>query len=291
MSEQLARIGIIGGSGLYQMADMTAVEEVRVTTPFGDPSDAILLGTVGDERVAFLPRHGRGHRFNPTNIPARANIWAMKSIGVEWIVSVSAVGSLREELAPLDLVIPDQIFDRTKSRVNSFFDDVVVHATFADPFCPHLSAIVATAAEATNMARVHRGGTYVCMEGPLFSTKAESRLYRSWGMSLIGMTALPEAKLAREAELCYATIACVTDYDSWHASEEPVTVQMVIANLHQNLAAAQAAIRGIVAQLPATRDTVACSCSSALTNAIMTDRSLITPALHERYDLLLGKYL
>lgn len=289
MSEPQARVGVIGGSGLYQMAEMTEIAEVRVTTPFGDPSDAIMLGTVAGERVAFLPRHGRGHRLNPTNIPAQANIWALKHLGVEFVLAVSAVGSLRETIAPLDLVIPDQIFDRTKSRVNTFFDrDVVVHAAFADPFCPVLSGIVADAAAALGAARIQRGGTYVCMEGPLFSTKAEARLYRQWGMDIIGMTALPEAKLAREAELCYATIACVTDYDSWHATETSVSVDLVVANLIKNVATAQAIVRAAVPRLPAARD---CACVHALADAIITDRAAIPPQVRERYELLLGRYL
>ena len=290
ISEKRARVGVIGGSGLYHMAEMTDFTEVRVPTPFGEPSDAIILGTVGSTNVAFLPRHGRGHRLSPSEIPARANIWALKSLGVEWLLSVSAVGSLREAIAPLDLVIPDQIFDRTKSRVNSFFEEgVVVHAAFADPYCPHLSTLVADAAEQVGAPRVHRGGTYVCMEGPLFSTKAESRVYRQWGMDIIGMTALPEAKLAREAELCYATIACVTDYDSWHVSEAPVTVAMVVGNLLKNVATAQAVIRAVVDRLPPTRD--ACACGSALANAIMTDHTQISPTVRERYELLIGHYL
>jgi 5'-methylthioadenosine phosphorylase len=292
MSERQARVGIIGGSGLYQMAEMTEVAEVRVPTPFGDPSDAIMLGRVAGERVAFLPRHGRGHRLNPTNIPARANIWALKSLGVEFVLAVSAVGSLREAIAPLDLVIPDQLFDRTKSRVNTFFDrDVAVHAAFADPFCPMLSGIVADAAEELSAARIHRGGTYVCMEGPLFSTKAEARLYRQWGMDVIGMTALPEAKLAREAELCYTTIACVTDYDSWHATEASVSVDLVVANLIKNVATAQAIIRATVPRLPADRAGTACTCAHALAGAVITARSVIPSEARERYALLLGNYL
>ncbi|HEY4389674.1 MAG TPA: S-methyl-5'-thioadenosine phosphorylase, partial [Ktedonobacteraceae bacterium] len=235
-----ATIGVIGGSGLYRMAGMTETEEVKVQTPFGDPSDVITVGQVNGVSMAFLPRHGRGHRLSPTEIPVRANIWALKSLGVEHVISVSAVGSLREHIAPRNLVIPDQIFDRTKSRVNSFFEGgVVVHCTFAEPFCPHLSQLLQNAAHALPDVRVHTGGTYVCMEGPLFSTKAESNAYRSWGMDIIGMTALPEAKLAREAELCYATIACVTDYDCWHESEASVTVELVIANLNANITNAQ----------------------------------------------------
>src|SRR5690348_5487170 len=209
-----AKIGVIGGSGLYHMAGMTDVEEAKVQTPFGDPSDAIMVGKVAGVSMAFLPRHGRGHRISPTEIPARANIWALKSLGVEWVISISAVGSLREEIAPRDLIIPDQLFDRTRSRVNSFYEGgVVVHCTFAEPFCPTLSELLYTSASRLGDVKVHKGGTYVCMEGPLFSTKAESDTYRKMGMDIIGMTALPEAKLAREAELCYSIIACATDYD------------------------------------------------------------------------------
>jgi len=212
-----AKVGVIGGSGLYQMEGMgESVEEVRVRTPFGDPSDAITIGSIEGTRVAFLPRHGKGHRLSPTEVPVQANIFALKSLGVEWIISVSAVGSLKEEIAPLHLVIPDQLIDRTKSRVNSFFGNgIVVHVGFADPFCPVLANVLFDAARDVGVV-VHRGGTYVVMEGPLFSTRAESNLYRLWGASVIGMTALPEAKLAREAEICYATLACATDYDCWH---------------------------------------------------------------------------
>ncbi|MFQ5925162.1 MAG: S-methyl-5'-thioadenosine phosphorylase, partial [Dehalococcoidia bacterium] len=223
-----AKIGVIGGSGLYQIEGMTDIEEVRVRTPFGEPSDAITIGDLEGKRIAFLPRHGRGHPISPTELPARANIYALKSLGVEWIVSVSAVGSLNEEICPLDLLIPDQLIDRTKSRVNSFFGGgLVAHVAFADPFCPVLSDILYEAALDSG-ARVRKGGTYVVMEGPLFSTKAESNLYRSWGASIIGMTALPEAKLAREAEICYATLACITDYDCWHETEESVTIEMAL---------------------------------------------------------------
>ncbi len=247
-----AKIGVIGGSGLYRMQGMTEVEEVAVETPFGKPSDVITVGKVEGVSMAFLPRHGRGHRISPTDLPARANIWALKSLGVEWVISVSAVGSLREHIAPRDLLIPDQIFDRTKSRVNSFFDPgLVVHCTFAEPFCPTLSSLLLEAASELGDVKVHKGGTYVCMEGPLFSTKAESRVYRSLGMDIIGMTALPEAKLAREAELCYATIACITDYDSWHESEEPVTVEMVINNLSANVSNAQRILQAVARRIPA----------------------------------------
>lgn len=292
MAAAHARLGIIGGSGLYSMEGLTDVREVTVSTPFGPPSDALTLGTLDGVPLAFVPRHGRGHRLNPSEVPSRANIYALKSLGVEWVISVSAVGSLREDLAPLDLVIPDQIFDRTKSRANSFFEGgVVVHAAFADPFCPHLSGLLIEAASALGDVRTHRAGTYVCIEGPLFSTRAESRVYRQMGFDVIGMTALPEAKLAREAELCYATIACVTDYDVWHESEEAVSVEMVVANLARNVANAARIIRSIAPRLPADRSTVSCACQDALANAIMTDRGMISAPLRERYELLLGKYL
>jgi 5'-methylthioadenosine phosphorylase len=287
-----AKIGVIGGSGLYRMEGMTEVEEVEVETPFGKPSDRITVGNVEGVAMAFLPRHGRGHRISPSDLPARANIWALKSLGVEWIVSVSAVGSLREHIAPRDLLIPDQLFDRTKSRVNSFFErGLVVHCTFAEPFCPTLSTLLVEAAGELGDVKVHSGGTFVCMEGPLFSTKAESRAYRSWGMDIIGMTALPEAKLAREAEICYATIACVTDYDCWHESEESVTVEMVINNLSVNVANAQRILRAVAQKIPADRSANACECPSALSTAILTDRASIPADVKGKYDLLIGKYL
>jgi len=287
-----AKIGVIGGSGLYHMEGMTEVEEIEIETPFGKPSDVITVGKVEGVAMAFLPRHGRGHRISPTDLPVRANIWALKSLGVEWVISVSAVGSLREHIAPRDLVIPDQLFDRTKSRVNSFFEPgIVVHCTFAEPFCATLSGLLLEAAGELGDVKVHTGGTYVCMEGPLFSTKAESRAYRSWGMDIIGMTALPEAKLAREAELCYATIACVTDYDCWHESEESVTVEMVINNLSANVANAQRILRSVAQKIPADRSVNACECPSALATAIMTDRTLLPLELKEKYGLLVGKYL
>ena len=287
-----AKIGVIGGSGLYQMEGMTDVEEVEVETPFGRPSDVIMIGNVEGVPMAFLPRHGRGHRILPTEIPVRANIWALKSLGVEWVISVSAVGSLREHIAPRDLVIPDQLFDRTKSRVNSFFEGgIVVHVTFAEPFCPTLSNLLLESARELGDVKVHQGGAYVCIEGPFFSTKAESKVYRSWGMDIIGMTALPEAKLAREAELCYATIACVTDYDVWHESEESVTVEMVISNLGANVANAQRILRGVAKKIPAERSANACECPGALATAIITDRSRIPADVRERYNLLIGKYL
>ena len=287
-----ATIGVIGGSGLYRMEGMTDIEEVAVPTPFGDPSDVITVGRVEGVSMAFLPRHGRGHRISPTEIPVRANIWALKSLGVEWVISVSAVGSLREHIAPRDLIIPHQLFDRTKSRVNSFFEGgIVVHCTFADPFCPTLSKLLLEAGRELGDVTVHEGGTYVCMEGPLFSTRAESHTYRSWGMDIIGMTALPEAKLAREAELCYAIVACATDYDSWHETEESVTVEMVVNNLSANVANAQRILRNVARKIPADRSANTCDCSGSLATAIMTDRSKIPPEVKERYSLLIGKYL
>jgi 5'-methylthioadenosine phosphorylase len=287
-----ATIGVIGGSGLYQMQSMTEVEEVKVQTPFGDPSDVITIGKVAGVSMAFLPRHGRGHRISPTEIPARANIWALKSLGVQWVISVSAVGSLREDIAPRDLIIPDQLFDRTKSRVNSFFEDgLVVHCTFADPFCPTLSELLYNSACQLGDVKVHKGGTYVCMEGPLFSTRAESNAYRKWGMDIIGMTALPEAKLAREAELCYSIIACATDYDCWHESAESVTVDLVIANLSANIANAQRILLDVADKIPADRSAVSCDCAHSLATAIITDRALIPAKTKEKYNLLIGKYL
>jgi 5'-methylthioadenosine phosphorylase len=288
-----AKIGVIGGSGLYRMEGMSEVEEIAVPTPFGDPSDSITIGKVSGVPMAFLPRHGRGHRLSPTEIPVRANIWALKSLGVEWIISVSAVGSLREDVAPRDLLVPDQIFDRTKSRVNSFFEGgIVVHCTFAEPFCPTLSNLVLDSARELGDVKVHSGGTYVCMEGPLFSTKAESNVYRKLGMDIIGMTALPEAKLAREAELCYATIACITDYDCWRESdEESVTVETVIANLSANIANAQRILQGIAQKMPADRSEQDCGCSTALANSIMTAPALVPAPVKEKYHLLIGKYI
>ena len=283
-----ARIGVIGGSGLYQMEGMTDIEEVAVSTPFGEPSDVITTGSLGGERVAFLPRHGRGHRILPTELPARANIYALKSLGVEWIISISAVGSLKEELRPLDLVVPDQLIDRTKSRVNTFFGNgLVAHVGFADPFCPVLSDLLYKTASGLDVT-VHQGGTYVTMEGPLFSTRAESNLYRSWGASIIGMTALPEAKLAREAEICYATVACVTDYDCWHETEEDVTIDIVIQNLLKNVANSKAILRQVVGTIPQERT---CNCATALANGIITARELIPAQVKQDLALLVGKYL
>ena len=283
-----ASIGVIGGSGLYQMEGMADVEEVRIKTPFGDPSDAITLGALGSTQAAFLPRHGVGHRITPSELPAQANIYALKSLGVEWIISVSAVGSLKEEVQPLDLLIPDQLIDRTRSRVNTFFGKgLVAHVGFADPFCPVLSYLLYQAAQGVG-ATVHKGGTYLVMEGPLFSTRAESSLYRSWGASVIGMTALPEAQLAREAEICYATLACATDYDSWHETEEDVTIEIVISNLLKNVETSKSIVRSVLDKMPSKRE---CVCVNALENAIITSRDLIPEQMKKDLSLLIGKYV
>ena len=292
MAVPTARLGVIGGSGLYAMDGLSDVRDVMVETPFGAPSDVILTGVLDDVSTAFLPRHGRGHRLTPTEVPSRANIYALKSLGVEWVISVSAVGSLREDYAPLDLVVPDQLFDRTKSRPNSFFEGgVVAHVSFADPFCPHLASLLWETMQGLDGFQAHRGGTYVCIEGPLFSTKGESRIYRQLGCDIIGMTALPEAKLAREAELHYATIACVTDYDVWHEGGETVTVEMVVANLKRNVANAQRIIRAVAGRVPAAGASSTCGCGGALANAVMTDPSLISAPLRQKYGLFLSKYL
>ena len=283
-----AKIGVIGGSGLYEIEGMTRVKKVRPRTPFGNPSDVITIGSLERMRIAFLPRHGKGHHISPTELPVRANIYALKSLGVEWIISVSAVGSLKEEIRPLDLVIPDQLIDRTKSRVNTFFGKgLVAHVAFADPFCPVLSEILNQTAIDMG-ASVHQGGTYLAMEGPLFSTKAESNLYRSWGASIIGMTALPEAKLAKEAEICYATLACVTDYDCWHETEESVTIEMALVNLEKNVATAKGIVRTAAARIPQNRE---CDCAQALKNAIITAPEKIPRQMKRDLRLLIGKYI
>jgi len=286
MSE--VKIGVIGGSGLYEIEGLTDVEEISVETPFGAPSDVIVVGTLEGVRVAFLPRHGRGHRIMPSELPVRANIYALKSLGVERIISVSACGSMKEEIAPLDIVIPDQLFDRTKTRASTFFGDgLVVHISFANPFCPHLSQSLYEAAVEVG-ARVHKGGTYLCIEGPQFSTKGESRVYRSWGVDVIGMTAIPEAKLAREAEICYATMAMVTDYDVWHEAEGTVTVEMVVRNLLRNVDAAKRVLRTLLPRIPSQRD---CPCATALKDAIITQRERIPAEVRKKLSLLVGKYL
>ena len=282
-----AEIGIIGGSGLYEMAGVSGLERVALDTPFGAPSDDFEVGELSGRKVAFLSRHGRGHRVSPSTINYRANIHGMKQLGVMRIFSASAVGSLREELAPLDLVIPDQFIDRTLGRAASFFDEgCVAHVGFADPFCPELRKVLLAAARAAGPA-VHEGGTYVCMEGPAFSTRAESNLYRSWGAAVIGMTNLTEAKLAREAELCYATLALVTDYDCWHPGHDAVTVEMVIGNLRRNAESAHRTLAAAVAAAPAVR---ACGCGDALATALVTDPARIPPESRARLALLAGRH-
>jgi 5'-methylthioadenosine phosphorylase len=281
-------IGIIGGSGLYDMAELTGREERAVQTPFGEPSAPYVIGTLRGKRVAFLARHGPGHRYMPSELNFRANIFGFKTLGVEYILSASAVGSLKEEYRPLDLVIPDQFLDRTRGRVSTFFGrGLVAHVGFAHPFCKPLSDIAYESARAAS-ATVHRGGTYVCMEGPQFSTLAESRLYRSWGMDIIGMTNLQEAKLAREAEICYTTIALVTDYDCWHPDHDHVTVEMIVANLTQNAKTAQQVIAAAVDALPFERT---CECASALKYAIITRPDAVPGSVRRELAPIVGRYL
>jgi 5'-methylthioadenosine phosphorylase len=283
-----AEIGIIGGSGLYSMPGLTGVRELARETPFGPPSDAYVLGTLAGREVAFLARHGRGHRILPSELNFRANIYGFKQLGVERIVSVSAVGSLKEEHKPGEFVVVDQFVDRTRHRVDTFFGDgVVAHVAFADPVCSQLAETVGTACKKAGVVG-KRGGTYLCMEGPQFSTKAESNLYRSWGMDVIGMTNLQEAKLAREAEICYATIAMVTDYDCWHPHHDSVTVDQIVAVLVKNAENACNVVREAVAATPRERS---CKCGSALAHAILTDRDKIPQETKERLKLILGKYL
>jgi len=283
-----AKIGVIGGTGLYKVEELTDIEEVDINTPFGKPSDVITTGKLEGVGIAFLPRHGRGHRILPSEIPVRANIYALKWLGVEHIIAVNTVGSFKEEMKPGDLVIPDQIIDRTRSRVNSFFGEGIgAHIPFAEPFCPVLSQVLYEAAVEVE-ANVHLKGTYVAMEGPAFSTKAESRLYRSWGADIIGMTALPEAKLAREAEICYASIAFVTDYDSWMEKSQPFTVDVILDILRKNSETARKIIRRAVARIPEKRE---CDCATALKSAIVTVPEYMPPEQREKLNLLIGKYL
>ncbi|TEU00771.1 MAG: S-methyl-5'-thioadenosine phosphorylase [Dehalococcoidia bacterium] len=289
MSETPIRIGVIGGSGLYQMEGLTNVEERRISTPFGDPSDVLIVGTLEGVRVAFVARHGRGHRIMPTEVNYRANIFALKSLGVEQVISVSACGSLREHLHPGEIVIPNQLFDFTKKREYTFFGDgLVAHVGVADPLCPRLSALLADAVEEVNDT-VHRGGRFITIEGPRFSTKGESFTYRAWGMDIIGMTTCPEAFLAREAEMCYAVMAHVTDYDVWHETEEPVSVEAVIRILQQNTALAQQAIRLLVPRLTAAGRT--CDCKDTLATAIITQRDVISEQVKRELAPIVGKYL
>ena len=281
------RIGVMGGSGLYDMAELEGVREVRVSTPFGEPSDAVRVGRLEGGEVAFLPRHGRGHRLLPSEVPYRANIWAMRMLGVEWLLSVSAVGSLRKKVVPGQVVCCDQFIDRTRGRVSTFFGDgVVAHVGFGDPVCRVLHGALVEAARAAG-AVVHKRGTYVCMEGPAFSTRAESELYRSWGADVVGMTNVPECKLAREAEMSYATLALATDYDCWHPGHEAVTVEQVVATVQANTRLAQQVIRALVPRIPEGRSPYA----GSLRGAIMTAPEVIPAAARERLGLLVGPYL
>jgi 5'-methylthioadenosine phosphorylase len=283
-----AEIGIIGGSGLYSIPGLSDMREVKQDTPFGDPSDAYVLGTLAGHKVAFLARHGRGHRILPTELNFRANVYGFKQLGVERIVSISAVGSLKEEHKPLEFVIPEQFFDRTRHRVDTFFGNgIVAHIAFADPVCPQLSQVVETACKKAGVTG-KRGGTYLNMEGPQFSTKAESNIYRSWGMDVIGMTNLQEAKLAREAEICYVTVAMVTDYDCWHPHHDSVTVDQVVAVLVKNAENAAKVVHETIAAMPTGRS---CKCGSALAHAILTDRDKIPATTRQKLGLILDKYL
>jgi 5'-methylthioadenosine phosphorylase len=284
-----ARIAVIGGSGVYQMEALRDVAEVKIATPFGDPSDSIMIGTLAGVRIAFLPRHGRGHRIMPTEVNSRANIWALKSLGVERIISISACGSMKEQYAPRDVVIPDQIYDQTKARrpYTFFGQGLVAHLSFDEPYCPELSQLVYQAVKKTG-ATVHQGGTFLTIEGPRFSTKGESRIYRQWGVDIIGMTAVPEAQLAREAEICYCTMAHVTDYDVWHEWAVPVTVSMLIENLLANAALTKRAIEYVAPTIPAERH---CSCATALSTAIITQKDLIPEKVKQELGIIVGKYL
>jgi 5'-methylthioadenosine phosphorylase len=293
MDHSSVKLGVIGGSGLYAMDELQAVREIKIRTPFGSPSDAIVTGTLEGTRVAFLPRHGRGHRINPSEVNHRANIYALKTLGVEQIISVSACGSLKEELKPRDMVFPDQIFDRTKSRPATFFEKgIVAHVGVANPYCPELAQHLFAGAVTLGF-RAHKGGTYVCIEGPQFSTKAESKVYRSLGFSVIGMTNVPEFKLAREAEICYASVALVTDYDVWH--DEPVTVEMVIGNLNANTANVKRLLKAVVSKVAERTCLPAggrkCECATALQYAILTDKKRIPAKVKKDLKPLIGKYL
>jgi 5'-methylthioadenosine phosphorylase len=280
-------IGIIGGSGLYDLEGLTDARWRRVRTPFGDPSDEYCTGLFEGRRVIFLPRHGRSHRLTPGELNFRANIWGLKALGAEWVLSISAVGSMKEHIHPLDLVVPSQFYDATRRRVSTFFGDgIVAHVGMADPVCPTLADALEKAGRATG-ATVHRGGTYICIEGPQFSTKAESRIYRDWGVDVIGMTNMPEAKLAREAELCYATLALVTDYDVWHDSHETVSVDAVIQNLLRNVATAKDVLRRVI---PAVGPPRSCPCPDLLRNAVITASAAFPIATRRRLELLVGKY-
>jgi 5'-methylthioadenosine phosphorylase len=286
MSE--VKLAVIGGSGVYDIETLTDIEERHISTPFGDPSDSIVIGTLSGKRIAFLPRHGRGHRLTPTEVPYRANIWALKSLGVERIISISACGSMKEKYAPRHIVIPDQIYDNTKRREYSFFGDgLVAHIGIADPFCPHLRQVLYEAVKRAG-GTVHMGGTFIVIEGPRFSTRGESNIYRSWGVDIIGMTAVPEAQLAREAEICYATMAHVTDYDVWHEEEESVNVEMLIANLMANAALSKTAITELA---PMLGDERPCDCGNAVSTAIITNRDVIPRTKIEQLGPIVAKYV
>jgi 5'-methylthioadenosine phosphorylase len=281
-------VGVIGGSGLYDIEGLTSTRSIRVRTPFGSPSDAITVGSLEGIRVAFLSRHGQGHLLNPSGINYRANIFALKSLGVSHVISISAVGSMKESIHPGEVVVPDQFIDLTKRRTSTFFDDgVVAHVAFGEPVCAELAQVLLSAGEKVG-ANVHRSGTYLCMEGPQFSTKAESRLYRQWGVDVIGMTNMPEAKLAREAELCYATLALVTDYDCWHETEEAVTVEAVLGTLHRNVALAKQILRSA---MPSFANPIDCPCHRALDNAILTAPKRIPPAVRKKLAVLIDRAL
>ncbi|HEX7474893.1 MAG TPA: S-methyl-5'-thioadenosine phosphorylase [Dehalococcoidales bacterium] len=282
----LAKIGVIGGTGLYRIDGMTDIKEVNPDTPFGKPSDSIVTGKLDGIGLAFLPRHGRGHRILPAAVPSRANIYALKSIGVEYVISINSCGSFKDELAPGTLIVPDQVIDRTQGRYNTFFGDgIVAHVSMADPFCPELSRTIYQSTREAG-GQVHAGGTYICMEGPAFSTRAESRLYKSWGADVIGMTIFPEAKLAREAELCYASLCCVTDYDSW--KEEHVTADVIIGYMQKNIDLAKNMIKLAISRVDLEHK---CECSNALRTSIVTAPAALTLAQKQKYNLLIGKYL
>jgi 5'-methylthioadenosine phosphorylase len=288
MSSPTARIGVIGGTGLYDIEGLTDIKEVRPETPFGKPSDAIIVGKLGGAGIAFLPRHGKKHTINPTNVPSRANIYALKTLGVEFIISSNSCGSFKEELKPGHLLVPNQVIDRTRQRCSTFFDGgIVAHIPFADPFCPVLSEIVYKAAKEVG-ATVHKGGTFLAMEGPAFSTRAESKLYKAWGADVIGMTVLPEARLAREAEICYASIACITDFDSWHESNEAVSVGAILTTMRRNIDLAKKTIKLAAGRIPPKRQ---CPCADALGPAFVTDLALAPEEEKKRLGILIEKYV
>ena len=284
---EVVKTAIIGGTGLYDIEGIEVIKSIELKTPFGDPSDSIKIARIGDKEAAFLPRHGTGHRILPTEIPVKANIWALKKLGVERIISISAVGSLKEEIRPRDIVVPDQVIDRTKSRTNSFFGNGIVgHVSFAEPFCKDLADIIYREVNALDF-RVHRGETYICMEGPVFSTRAESNLYRSWGGGVIGMTALPESKLAREAEMCYAIIALSTDYDCWKNDEKDVSIEIIIENLKANAKAASDFVKSVIDKIPEERT---CGCGEAAKFSIITGEDLIPDRIKKDLSVFYGKY-